>query len=101
MLSLVAYDEPEHTEGFNVLLVAQRLAKVIKVTEDDIAVPLIDLSLAKFYDPGDLIWSGNEHGHQVAVSVTIIWKGRPIGITGAAVSLDSGLGMVLPRGTLG
>lgn len=83
------------------LVVKAGAAKNVVAIERDIPVPLISLSLHRFYTLGDLIDAGEEYGTQVSATIRVLYFGEAREILGAVVGLAGGPDMVLPIGTLG
>jgi hypothetical protein len=71
----------------------------LKITEQDIAVPLISLRLAAFYQLGDLIYVEG-CGRQIEAALSVLWLGQTRLILGAAMTLLD-YDLILPLGWWG
>lgn len=86
--------------AYQLLALAPSGARIIRVEEWDIPLPLISFMIRRCYRLGDLIDTKTEYGTQVSATVVVLWRGVKRTILGAAVPLAGGPDLVLPLGTL-
>lgn len=99
--ALHVVDCVSQTDGaYQLLALSPNGARIIRVEEWDIPLPLLSFLIRPCYRLGDLIDTKTEYGMQVSATVTILWRGMKRTILGAAVPLTGGPDLVLPLGTL-
>lgn len=89
------------TDGaYQLLALSSDGARIIRVEEWDIPLPLLSFMIRPCYRLGDLISTKTEYGVQISATMVILWRGTKRTILGAAVPLAGGPDLVLPLGTL-
>jgi hypothetical protein len=83
------------------LVVKEGGAKLVRVAERAVSVPLISLLLGAAYcELGAMIETGDDYGLQVSAKVYILHRGVKRSLVGAIVPLVDGPDLVLPLGFL-
>lgn len=90
---------PEPDGVHQLLAISSSGARIIKVEEWDIPVPLVSFMLSSYYQLGGLIDTKTEYGMQLSATVSILWRGVKRTVLAAAVPLAGGPDLVLPLGT--